>query len=215
MKRFWTALYLLFIVCQLPIYWRTGQPVYRWEELQNRGEALVEESEQPERFARAREIFEEQLRICQEHHWKDARLGMSYYNIGAMYWADLYYDKARVYFVEALRNFEVNNGPKSYYVAAVRARLGELEMLQGRSPQAEEHLTAAVSGIYQFMGPSDSLYLRSRAKLGLLYFFNGRYQEAREQLYPIAQQVDSSDDVGDQVFKSQVRSAVKNLRFMQ
>lgn len=215
MRKFWTVLYLLFIALQLPFYWKVGEPVHRWEQLQTEGEQIVEDGQLPERFGRARAVFEEQLRLCEEQDWKDARLGMSYYNIGAMYWGELYYDKAKVFFTEAHRNFELNNGPESYYVAAVRARLGELDMLQGRIQPAEEHLKAAVQGIHQFMGPSDSLYLRSRSKLGLLYFFNGRYQEAREQLYPIAKQVDSDEDVGDNVFKSQVRSAIKNLRFMR
>ena len=213
--RFWMSLYILFIVLQLPGYWTLGEPTYRWERLQKKGERLVEESTDPDRFKRAREIFEEQLKLCEEQDWKDARLGMSYYNIGAMYWADRHYDRARALLQEAWENFEVNNGPKSYFVAAVRARLGDLDMMQGRRESAEEHLKEAIRGIREFMGPKDSLYLRSRAKLGVLYFFHGRYQEAREQLYPIAFQVRDDEEVGDKVFRNQVRNAVKTLRLLK
>ncbi len=213
--RFWMTLYLLFIVLQLPAYYRLGYASHRWESLQKKGEDIVEESQDPGRFERAREVFYEQLDLCEQQDWHDARLGMTYYNIGAMFWAERNYDRARGLFVEAQRNFEVNNGPQSYYTSAVRARLGDLDMMQGHRESAEEHLKQAISGIGQFMGPDDSLYLRSRAKLGILYFFHGRYQEAREQLYPIADEVNSDENVGDNVFKNQVASAVKNLRLLK
>lgn len=142
----------------------------------------------------------------------DGRLARTYHDLGMIYWGQMRFDKSRRAFERALRLFERYDGPQSYFVGVVRARMGEIALQQGDMLGAERELRQASDILLRCVGAQDSMSVRSRASLGLALFYLGRRSEARPYLMAVAKLVAGNYKVGDLVYQNQVKNAVEQVR---
>ncbi len=196
-RRFLVITYLIFLGLQLPFYAWVGFYPFQYDALLDQGEDLLKENDDPARFEQARELFKQALAVCVDGDLDDARMGMCYYNIGAMHWAQGQLSEAQTHFWKALEIFRQTNGPDSYYCGVVRARLGEIDMQLLRYVDAHQKFSRSLPAISQYLGPKDGLYLRIRAKSGLLAYYRGDFEEARrilEQTLPLLRRDEKAAD---------------------
>ena len=155
--------------------------------------------------------LEKALRYARELPDPDGRLARTYHDLGTMWWAKGMFLPARHNLLRSRRIYVRTDGPRSYFVGIIDARLGEMDLDELRLADAETRLTSANGILLRVVGSYDSLCLRNLANLARLRDIQGRYLEALSITRQILPEVAQNGRVGDSIYRQKITMLSQRL----
>lgn len=149
-----------------------------WEGLINAGRSAL----QQQKFSEAERHFESALEAAERFPSGDPRLGKSYNNLAAVYYAQEDYARAEPLMRRALGQLREALGPENTDVAQTMKNLAALYYLQGNRREAEGLLKQALVVLEKVHGPNHAFVATVLSNLAGLYQAENRYQEAEPLL---------------------------------
>ena len=149
-----------------------------WEGLINAGRTAL----QQEKFSEAERHFEAALEEAERFSSGDPRLGKSYNNLAAVYYAKQEYERAEPLMRRALAQLREAIGPENTDVAQTMKNLAALYYLQGNRSEAEALLKQSLTILEKVHGPNHAFVATVLSNLAGLYQAEDRYQEAEPLL---------------------------------
>lgn len=149
-----------------------------WEGLINAGRTAL----QQKRFSEAERHFEAALEEAERFPSGDARLGKSYNNLAAVYYAQEDYERAEPLMRRALAQLREAIGPENTDVAQTMKNLAALYYLQGNRSEAEALLKQSLTILEKVHGPNHAFVATVLSNLAGLYQAEDRYQDAEPLL---------------------------------
>ena len=149
-----------------------------WEGLINTGRNALQQGN----FSEAERQFESALEAAESFPSGDARLGKSFNNLAAVYYAQEDYARAEPLMRRALAELRETLGPEDTEVAQTMKNLAALYYLQGNRGEAEALLKQALVILEQVHGPNHAFVATVLSNLAGLYQSENRYQDAEPLL---------------------------------
>lgn len=149
-----------------------------WEGLINSGRNALQQGN----FSEAERQFESALEAAESFPSGDARLGKSFNNLAAVYYAQEDYARAEPLMRRALAELRETLGPEDTEVAQTMKNLAALYYLQGNRGEAEALLKQALVILEQVHGPNHAFVATVLSNLAGLYQSENRYQDAEPLL---------------------------------
>lgn len=149
-----------------------------WEGLINAGRNALQQGN----FSEAERQFESALEAAEGFPSGDARLGKSFNNLAAVYYAQEDYARAEPLMRRALGELRETLGPDDTEVAQTMKNLAALYYLQGNRAEAEALLKQALEILEQVHGPNHAFVATVLSNLAGLYQSENRYQDAEPLL---------------------------------
>lgn len=149
-----------------------------WEGMINTGRAAL----QQRNFSEAERQFEAALEAAERFPPGDPRLGKSYNNLAAAYYAQENYARAEPLMRRALSLLQESLGPEDAEVAQTMKNLAALYFLQGNADQAETLLKQSLAILEKAHGPNHAYVATVLSNLAGLYQAEDRYQDAEPLL---------------------------------
>ncbi|MGI9500613.1 MAG: tetratricopeptide repeat protein [Geminicoccaceae bacterium] len=149
-----------------------------WEGLINAGRDAL----QQQNFSEAERHFESALEAAESFPSGDARLGKSYNNLAAVYYAQQDYARAEPLMRRALTQLQEALGPENTEVAQTIKNLAALYYLRGDRDQAETLLRQSLAILEKVHGPNHAFVATVLSNLAGLYQAEDRYQDAEPLL---------------------------------
>ena len=149
-----------------------------WEGSINAGRNAL----QQKKFSEAERHFEAALEAAERFPSGDARLGRSYNNLAAVYYAQEDYERAEPLMRRALAQLREALGPDNTDVAQTMKNLAALYYLQGNRSEAEALLKQSLEILEKAHGPNHAFVATVLSNLAGLYQAEGRYQDAEPLL---------------------------------
>ncbi|MDH3659825.1 MAG: tetratricopeptide repeat protein [Alphaproteobacteria bacterium] len=149
-----------------------------WEGLINAGRNAL----QQQNFSEAERHFESALEAAERFPSGDARLGKSYNNLAAVYYAQEDYARAEPLMRRALAQLREALGPENTDVAQTMKNLAALYYLQGNRSEAEALLKQSLEILENVHGPNHAFVATVLSNLAGLYQAEDRFQEAEPLL---------------------------------
>jgi tetratricopeptide (TPR) repeat protein len=149
-----------------------------WEGLINAGRTAL----QQKNFSEAERHFEAALEAAERFPSGDARLGKSYNNLAAVYYAQEDYERAEPLMRRALAQLREAIGPENTDVAQTMKNLAALYYLQGNRSEAEALLKQSLTILEKVHGPNHAFVATVLSNLAGLYQAEDRYQDAEPLL---------------------------------
>jgi len=137
---------------------------------------------QQENFGEAERQFESALEAAERFPSSDPRLGKSYNNLAAIYYAQEDYARAEPLMRRALEQLREALGHDNTEVAQTMKNLAALYYLQGNRVEAEGLLKQALATMETVHGPNHAYVATVLSNLAGLYQADNRYQEAEPLL---------------------------------
>jgi tetratricopeptide (TPR) repeat protein len=159
-----------------------GGPAYgqdaAWEGFIQAGRAAL----QQQNYSEAESHFEDALEAAERFQSNDPRLGKSYNNLAAVYYAQEDYGRAEPLMRRALDQLRESLGPDNTEVAQTMKNLAALYYLQGNRTEAEGLLQQALVVMERVHGPNHAYVATVLSNLAGLYQADNRYQDAEPLL---------------------------------
>ena len=159
-----------------------GAPAYgqdaAWEGFIQAGRAAL----QQQNYSEAESHFEDALEAAERFQSNDPRLGKSYNNLAAVYYAQEDYGRAEPLMRRALEQLRESLGPDNTEVAQTMKNLAALYYLQGNRTEAEGLLQQALVIMERAHGPNHAYVATVLSNLAGLYQADNRYQDAEPLL---------------------------------
>ncbi|MGI9417915.1 MAG: tetratricopeptide repeat protein [Geminicoccaceae bacterium] len=180
-----------------------------WEGLITAGRSAL----QQQNFAEAERHFESALEAAERFSSDDPRLGKSFNNLAAVYYAQEDYARAEPLMRRALAQLRQALGPENTEVAQTMKNLAALYFLQGNRSEAEALLKQALAILESVHGPNHAFVATVLSNLAGLYQAEDRYQDAEPLLtrslaiWEGLLGVDHPDVVRSRALLAQVREA--------
>lgn len=149
-----------------------------WEGLINAGRNALQQSN----FSEAERHFEEALETAERFPSDDPRLGKSYNNLAAVYYAQEDYARAEPLMRRALAQLREALGPENTEVAQTMKNLAALYYLQGNRSEAEALLKQSLAILEEVHGPNHAFVATVLSNLAGLYQAEDRFQDAEPLL---------------------------------
>ena len=149
-----------------------------WEGLINAGRNAL----QQRNYSEAERHFESALETAESFPSGDPRLGKSYNNLAAVYYAQEDYERAEPLMRRALAQLQETLGPNDSEVAQTMKNLAALYYLQGDRQEAEELLKQSLAILEEVHGPNHAFVATVLSNLAGLYQAENRYQDAEPLL---------------------------------
>ena len=149
-----------------------------WEGLINAGRNAL----QQQKFAEAEGHFEDALEAAERFPASDPRLGKSYNNLAAVYYAQEDYERAEPLMRRALAQLRESLGPENTEVAQTMKNLAALYYLQGNRSEAEALLKQSLEILESVHGPNHAFVATVLSNLAGLYQAENRYLDAEPLL---------------------------------
>lgn len=149
-----------------------------WEGLINAGREALQQGN----FTEAERHFESALEAAERFSADDARLGKSYNNLAAVYYAQEDYERAEPLMRRALAQLRDSLGTDNTEVAQTMKNLAALYYLQGDRNQAEDLLKQSLGIMETVHGPNHAFVATVLSNLAGLYQAENRYREAEPLL---------------------------------
>ncbi len=149
-----------------------------WEGLINAGRTAL----QQKNFSEAERHFEAALEAAERFPSGDSRLGKSYNNLAAVYYAQEDYERAEPLMRRALAQLRETIGPENTDVAQTMKNLAALYYLQGNRSEAEALLKQSLAILEKVHGPNHAFVATVLSNLAGLYQAEDRYLEAEPLL---------------------------------
>ena len=149
-----------------------------WEGLINAGRNAL----QQQNFSEAERHFESALETAESFPSGDARLGKSYNNLAAVYYAQEDYERAEPLMRRALAQLRETLGPENTEVAQTMKNLAALYYLQGNRSEAEALLKQSLEILENVHGPNHAFVATVLSNLAGLYQSEDRYADAEPLL---------------------------------
>ena len=149
-----------------------------WEGLIDAGQAAL----QRQNYSEAERQFEGALEVAEGFPSDDPRLGKSYNNLAAIYYAKKDYARAEPLMRRALEQLRRSLGTENTEVAQTMKNLAALYYLQGNRSDAESLLKQALATMETVHGPNHAYVATVLSNLAGLYQADGRQQEAEPLL---------------------------------
>lgn len=149
-----------------------------WEGLITAGRAAL----QQQNYAEAERHFESALETAESFSSDDPRLGKSFNNLAAVYYAQEDYARAEPLMRRALGQLREALGPENTEVAQTMKNLAALYFLQGNRSEAEALLKQALEILENVHGPNHAFVATVLSNLAGLYQAEDRYQDAEPLL---------------------------------
>lgn len=149
-----------------------------WEGLINAGRTAL----QQKNFSEAERHFEAALEAAERFPSGDARLGKSYNNLAAVYYAQEDYERAEPLMRRALAQLRETIGPENTDVAQTMKNLAALYYLQGNRSEAEALLKQSLAILEKVHGPNHAFVATVLSNLAGLYQAEDRYLDAEPLL---------------------------------
>ncbi len=149
-----------------------------WEGLINAGRTAL----QQKRFSEAERHFEAALEAAERFPSGDSRLGKSYNNLAAVYYAQEDYERAEPLMRRALAQLRETIGPENTDVAQTMKNLAALYYLQGNRSEAEALLKQSLTILEKVHGPNHAFVATVLSNLAGLYQAEDRYRDAEPLL---------------------------------
>lgn len=149
-----------------------------WEGLINAGRTAL----QQENFSEAERHFEAALEAAERFPSGDPRLGKSYNNLAAVYYAQEDYERAEPLMRRALAQLRETIGPENTDVAQTMKNLAALYYLQGNRSEAEALLKQSLAILEKVHGPNHAFVATVLSNLAGLYQAEDRYLDAEPLL---------------------------------
>lgn len=149
-----------------------------WEGLINAGRNAL----QQKNFSEAERHFEAALEAAENFSYDDVRLGKSYNNLAAVYYAQEDYERAEPLMRRALAQLRETLGPENTEVAQTMKNLAALYYLQGNRSEAEALLKQSLEILEKVHGPNHAFVATILSNLAGLYQSEDRYGEAEPLL---------------------------------
>lgn len=149
-----------------------------WEGMINTGRTAL----QQRNFSEAERQFEAALEAAERFPPGDPRLGKSYNNLAAAYYAQEDYARAEPLMRRALSLLQESLGPEDAEVAQTMKNLAALYFLQGSTDEAEKLLKQSLAILEKVHGPNHAYVATVLSNLAGLYQAEDRYQDAEPLL---------------------------------
>ena len=149
-----------------------------WEGLINAGRTAL----QQKNFSDAERHFEAALEAAERFPSGDSRLGKSYNNLAAVYYAQEDYERAEPLMRRALAQLRETIGPENTDVAQTMKNLAALYYLQGNRSEAEALLKQSLAILEKVHGPNHAFVATVLSNLAGLYQAEDRYLDAEPLL---------------------------------
>ncbi len=149
-----------------------------WEGLINAGRNAL----QQKKFSEAERHFESALEAAENFPSGDARLGKSYNNLAAAYYAQEDFERAEPLMRRALAALRETLGPENTEVAQTMKNLAALYYLQGNRSEAEALLKQSLEILERVHGPNHAFVATVLSNLAGLYQSEDRYGDAEPLL---------------------------------
>ncbi len=149
-----------------------------WEGLINAGRNAL----QQQKFSEAERHFEAALEAAENFPSGDARLGKSYNNLAAVYYAQEDFGRAEPLMRRALAQLRETLGPENTEVAQTMKNLAALYYLQGNRSEAEALLKQSLEILENVHGPNHAFVATVLSNLAGLYQSEDRYGDAEPLL---------------------------------
>ena len=149
-----------------------------WEGLINAGRNAL----QQKKFSEAERHFESALEAAENFSSGDARLGKSYNNLAAVYYAQEDFVRAEPLMRRALAQLRETLGPVNTEVAQTMKNLAALYYLQGNRSEAEALLKQSLEILESIHGPNHAFVATVLSNLAGLYQSEDRYGDAEPLL---------------------------------
>jgi len=149
-----------------------------WEGLINAGRNALQQQD----FSEAERHFEAALEVAESFPSGDARLGKSFNNLAAVYYAQEDYSRAGPLMRRALAQLRESLGPDDTEVAQTMKNMAALYYLQGNRSEAESLLKQALDILEHVHGPNHAFVATVLSNLAGLYQAENRYQDAEPLL---------------------------------
>ncbi len=137
---------------------------------------------QQENYDEAERQFEDALEAAERFPAGDPRLGKSYNNLAAVYYAQEDYARAEPLMRRALTQLQEAQGTDNTEVAQTMKNLAALYYLQGNRREAESLLKRSLAILERVHGPGHAYVATVLSNLAGLYQADGRYWEAEPLL---------------------------------
>jgi tetratricopeptide (TPR) repeat protein len=149
-----------------------------WEGLINAGRNALQQQD----YSEAERRFEAALQAAERFPAGDARLGKSYNNLAAVYYAQEDYERAEPLMRRALAQLRESLGPENTEVAQTMKNLAALYYLQGNRSEAEALLKQSLEILEAVHGPNHAFVATVLSNLAGLYQAENRFGEAEPLL---------------------------------
>ncbi|MEZ5935338.1 MAG: tetratricopeptide repeat protein [Alphaproteobacteria bacterium] len=149
-----------------------------WEGLINAGRNAL----QQQNYSEAERHFEAALEAAERFPSGDSRLGKSYNNLAAVYYAQEDYERAEPLMRRALAQLRESLGPKNTEVAQTMKNLAALYYLQGNRSEAEALLKQSLEILEEVHGPNHAFVATVLSNLAGLYQAENRFRDAEPLL---------------------------------
>jgi len=149
-----------------------------WEGLITAGRNALQQKS----YVEAENHFEAALEEAERFSSSDPRLGRSYNNLAAVYYAQKDYERAEPLMRRALAQLRDSQGPRDTEVAQTMKNLAALYYLQGNRSEAEALLKQALDILEEAHGPNHAFVATVLSNLAGLYQAEDRYQDAEPLL---------------------------------
>ncbi|NJM91907.1 MAG: tetratricopeptide repeat protein, partial [Rhodospirillaceae bacterium] len=149
-----------------------------WEGLINAGRNAL----QQQNYSEAERHFEAALQAAERFPSGDARLGKSYNNLAAVYYAQEDYERAEPLMRRALAQLREALGPENTEVAQTMKNLAALYYLQGNRSEAEALLKQSLQILEAVHGPNHAFVATVLSNLAGLYQAESRFRDAEPLL---------------------------------
>ena len=209
MSRYWVALYLLFCLLQVPLYYTLGLGPQGFDLVIKRVEKGL--NKRPPEVESLKEDLESAERLLGRVSGRDSRWARLYMNWADYYWFKGLLKEADEAFRQSIEIFRETHGEDSWHTRAICLRYGEFLMYRHQYAEALLYFEDGTKAVDDLQGPNTPFAIRMNCRKLMLLNYLGRPQESAELALTVVGPLQERANMFDEVFLRQVGSTLDTL----